>query len=78
MDWQWLATWLVILWSAVTILRRIPGLRRSGSRSSAGCGGCGGCGSAPGTAITVTPLVQLGLGGAQHPAAGEAAVKGHD
>jgi hypothetical protein len=27
MDWQWLATWLVILFSAVTVLRRIPGLR---------------------------------------------------
>ena len=47
MDWQWLATWLVILWSAVTILRRIPGLRRSGSRSSSGCGGCGGLWQCP-------------------------------
>lgn len=78
MDWQWLATWLVILFSAVTILRRIPGLRGSGDRSSAGCGSCGGCNQVAGTSITATPLVQLGMGGVQRPGTGAATVKGHD
>ncbi|MEY4187484.1 MAG: hypothetical protein ACOVRM_04465 [Planctomycetaceae bacterium] len=77
MDWQWLATWLVILFSAVTVLRRIPGLRGSVGRSSAGCGGCGGCSSVTRGSGTATPLVQLGVGGVSGPTAGVAA-EGHD